>query len=499
MFRSGPLEEIPANGAFDLSNTLLDRSGGIFKRGGTSYRSDAFGTDGLRFIWDGWLAGGQKTLIGGPNGWAEIASGGHTSLGGSGLTVAGRPAVYEGKIYLPGGNTYDGTSLGFYGPSVAASGSTYYAAVANRILMVVGSKVFFSKIGKPAETDATDFWSMPGGVEILGLEPLRQSAAVFTTSGLYVIGNLGHELTDEDGNLQQTLDLYDADLVLWGNGGIAAWEGSLIVPGTGGVYLLSLGVSSERGGPVRISDPIVELYQEYVRSGFSPGQATVYQNHYLLPILGGGDVVDVLVCRLDLPLKDGRARPWTHLSGAGAKVGALATRVISGFSRTPELIGALYTPSNARAITCNYFQPSANTQTEHDGSVARWSMTTRAYTTGNLVPNLVQRLRTRYQLTGSSSPTIEGRISTESEVPEPGAGAWGTSFIWGVSTWNSPGNATYDRMEGEAPVSLDGVRPFAWHVRRKVRFASFRLSCADPVSQLQVQSLEVFIRPEGRI
>jgi hypothetical protein len=492
MFRSGPPQRIPSGGAYDLGNTLIDRNGGIFKRGGSEYRATAFGA-GLRLIWDGWLASGQTTLVASTTAFGKLAAGAVTNLGGPGLSQAGRPAAYEGKVYMPGGFTYDGTTVG-----AAAVTAPYYAVVANRLLAASGSRVQFSVIGDPTKFEALDFHELPGGVEILGIEGLRASAAVFTTAGVWVIGGLARNLVDAEGNVQQSLDLYSQDLVLWGSGGIAAWEGALIVPSTEAVYLLSLGVSSEHAQSfVRISDPIVDLYQDYVRSGYAPGQAAVHQNHYLLPIIGAGDVIDVLVCRLDATNSRGqRTYPWTHLGGSAAKLAALTTRIISGFSRTPELLGALY-GVDSRPVTLYYFQPTANSELDHDGTIPNWTITTRAYPTGNNVPNTVTKLKVRYQLTGPNDPTLSCGVSTESPVGAKGAATWG-NVSWGQFSWATPSAQTFELLAGEAPEDHDGSAPYSWHPRKKVRYIQFRLSSHDATSQLAIRSLEVSVRLQGR-
>lgn len=487
MYRSGPPQLIPANGAYDLSNTLIDRNGGIYKRGGSAFRATAFG-EGLRLIWDGWLAAGQTTLVASTSAFGKLAGGAVTSLGGPGLARAARPAVYAGKIYMPGGWTYDGTTVGS-----ESHASAYYAIAGNRLLAVSGSRVLISHAGKPDEAfDATDFHELPGGIEILGIEGLRSSAAVFTTGGVWVIGGLERELTDADGNPQRTQDLYSQDLVLWGSGGIAAYEGALVVPGTEGVYLLSLGVSSEKANSfVRISDPIVDLYQEYVRSGYAPGQAVVHQNHYMLPIVGAGDVIDLLVCRLDT-----KARPWTHLGGSGAKVAALTTRIVSGFSRTPELLGALY-GAESRPVTLAYLQPTANSELDHDSTKPNWTITTRAYPTGGSVRNTVTKLKVNYQMTGPSDPTIACAVSTESPVAASGEATWGT-VSWGAFSWATPSAQAMTTLDGQAPEDHDGSSPYSWHPRKKVRYIQFRLSSHDATSQLAIRSLELSVRPQGR-
>jgi len=73
MFRGVREDLIPPNGVYDATNGLLDSTGLIYKRGGSSYRNaSAFGTS-VQFVWDGYLTGGnQRTVIGTPSGWATI-------------------------------------------------------------------------------------------------------------------------------------------------------------------------------------------------------------------------------------------------------------------------------------------------------------------------------------------------------------------------------------------------------------------------------------------
>jgi len=496
MVRTGRPDQIPSNGAYDITNGLLDASGGVYKRGGSSYRSKAAFGAGLRLVWDGWLAhGGQTTILASTTAFGKLnAEGNVVNLEHGGLTVPGRPASYNGVLYLPGGVTYDGETV-----AKAAKEEPYYAVVANRLLAGSGHTVYFSKIKTPGTFEATDLWELPGGIEILGVESLRQSAIVFTTRGVWVISEMGKNLTDEAGNLQQTLDLYSSDLVLWGSGGIAAWEGGLIVPGTDAVWLVSLGVSSEKSQPFqRLSDAIEPLYREYVSNGYQAGQATVFANHYILPVIGNGEIVDVLVCRLDMqPVpKQSNWRPWTHLSGFGATCGAFATRVSSTSQRTPELLGGTYGAS-ARVLNGLFFAPGPAAMLDADGSVHKWSLTTRSYATGNLVANLINKIRLRYQMFNpNAAPKMKLEIAVE--TPSKGLSVWGL-FKWGAAVWGLPSAAAFEPVSGEAQQSTDAVVPFVWRVRKKRRLIRFRFSSADAVVALAVKSLELFVRPDGRV
>lgn len=497
MYRSGSPELIPPAGMYDAVNCLLDLLGGVFKRGGTSYRSNAgLGASGLRWIWDGSLAkNGQQTLVASPAEYARLkgVGEGFTGLTHGGQSNAIKPAVYEGVLYFPGGNTFDGETWG-----TAAKVAAHYTIVANRLVAAEGDHVWFSNIGKPGTFTATDYHVIPGGVTVLGLEAGRDSCVVFTTAGVYVISNMALNLTDSAGNVQQRIDRFSADLILWGVGGLAGWQGNLLVPGTDAIWLINRGVTSEAIKSFeRLTDPIRDLYSEYVKAGYAPGQAAVFENHYLLPIIGGGKVADLLVCRLDMP--QGRGQPpgaWTRFAGNGAQVGALTTRAATGASREPELLGAQYA-STSRVVTCNYFKPGPASMTDADATVPEWALETRAYITGQLVPNLVARLRARYVCWAETgSPKISARIAVES--PPSSLSVWG-AFIWGVGTWASTALGSYEALTGEAPPSANGIKPYSWRPHRKRRLVRFRLTCTEAAAELRLKGLELFVRAAGRL
>lgn len=494
IFRNASLDRIPKNGSWDIFNGLLDLQGGHFRRGGSVYRSVAAFGGGLRWIWDGYLASGHVTLLASPTAYGRLNSDGTvTNLGEGGLSAPVRPAVYGGIMYFPGGKTYDGTTW-----SVAAKTGTFVTIAGNRLIVGEGSRIRFSAIGDPTKFEATDFHEIPGGVEILGLEGSRESCVVFTTGGIWVINGIELQLTDEKGGVQQSLDHYSGDIVLWSDAGVSAWQGSLIVPGIDAVWMIKRGVTSEQVASfVRISDSIRDLYREYVSFGFTPGRAVVFNNHYLLPIIGGGHIVDLLVCRLDVsPAKGQPEGAWTRIGGYAGGVAALATRVNSGVAREPELLGAVY-DTTSRALTLTFFSPQETTRLDADGSTFEWSWQTPALPTGNLVPNLVSRIRLRYQLSDSEgSPTISAAIA--SDVPPAGVATWGT-FVWGIGTWASVVAGEYTVLDGEAPEDVSASSPFVWNVVKKERFVSFRFVCKSPSAALAVKALEMFTRPQGRI
>jgi len=486
MFRGVREDLIPENGAYDITNGLLDNTGTVYRRGGTSYRSIAAFGSSILFVWDGWLTAGQRTLIASPTAFGVLNGDGTvTSLSGGGVSSPRRASVLGGVLYLPGGQTYDGTSLGS-----AATTGTFYAVAGNRLFAATGSQVNFSAIysGTGAPTFApTDFHAMPEGVQIVGLQSLRNAVAVFTTGGIWIISNIGFDLTDADGNVQQRIDKYSSDLVLWGDAGIAAYEGGLVVPAADGVWLLSLGVESEARVPfARISDSIQKLYRQYVAAGYTPGQACAFNGHYFLPILDGSlTPVDLLVCRLDAP-----SRPWTHFSGYGAQLAALTVRTSVSSPRAPQLIGG--SAVAGRVLDLSYFQTVAATASDADGSPHPWSMQPRDVPTGPLNMNTIMSLEIGYDLSGSGAAITATQISGRQGVSGT---LWG-AFNWGGANWNA--SATIAPLSGQAPESPTGLDPYRWPIGKRERFARVRLDCTAAANYLTLRYLVLRIRSSGR-
>jgi hypothetical protein len=261
MFRSVAPELIPDSGAYDIVNGLLSIDGSIFRRGGTSWYTPnvGFGTR-VTLLWDGYLTNGGKTTVAGDKDfYGEIPQGGGDPFGtfgsGTGNTQPTRGVGYNGVLYLPNGHTYDGTTYTTMGTAVAIQ--PFYAVVSDRLLAAGGNRVYFSAIGDPTTWDPTDYWDMPDGCKIIGLQGLRDACLVFTTVGVFAISGLTQNLTDADGNTQQRLDRYSQEIVLWSDASIAAWAGGLVVASNDGVYIIHLGVASEAPQQFeRISDPV---------------------------------------------------------------------------------------------------------------------------------------------------------------------------------------------------------------------------------------------------
>ena len=488
MVRAVEPEVIPESGLYDEINGFYDERGGTFRRGGSTYRSveNLPPNSPLTFMWDGWLTGGQRTVVANESRLAILGSNGmFTQIAAAGLAAPARAAAMDGVLYLPGGATYDGTTIG-----VAAKVAPFYAVVANRLLAASGDRIDFSDIATPGTFGANDFHQVPGGVQIIGLEGLRDAAAVFTTDGIWIISNMAFDLTDADGNVQHRMDQYSRDIVLWGNAGIAAWQGGLIVPAVDAVWQLSLGVTSEAPAPFqRLSAAIDPLYQEYVALGYRPGLATVHRSHYFLPILNGLNVVDTLVCKLSSDRK-----PWSRLQGVAARCAALAVHK-EPTSPQPQLIGADYA---GRVQNLSWLDPGPLAASDADGSPIVWEQVLRAYATGPLNENTVTKIRASYQLVpthSSQNPKIKAYLR-RGHPAESGQTIWG-SFTWGSEPWSAP--LGDEALSPDAPYDLYGADPHSWPVRARERFVQFRLRLEEEAQQARLKRFEVFVRSNGRI
>jgi hypothetical protein len=388
MYQSVAPEQIPPDGAWDIENGLLEEDGAASSRGGSTYATTALsGLRNLTWIWSGYIGTTAVTLVADSADYGNVSAGAIANLGGAGRsTPAGRQAVMGSVLYLPGGlETISSVPAMAAAPAKVAP---FYTVVANRLLAGNGNRIDFSNIGVPGTFTPTDWHQLPDGVSLTGLEGLRDSAVCFTTHGIYVISNLALQLTDADGNVQHRVDRYSRDGVLWGDAGIAGWEGGLVAPMRDGVWLISLGVASEALQAYQLmSRPVADLYKGYVEAGYSPGGAAIYRGHYILPILSSGACVDTLVCRLDM-----KGTPWTRAVGVGARVRAV-TVTPAGQLLAAGALGRVY--------TLNWFDGAASTDV--DGSSVAFRLRTRDVAASRVSSALV-KLRAEYELSTYDVP-----------------------------------------------------------------------------------------------
>ena len=142
-------ELIPSNGLRDLTNGLLDLDGHLYKRGGPTFASAAFGSAGINAMWDGFLTGGQRTVLAASTGLAALDADNSTviALGGAGINSPLRPVGLVGLMFA-GSTMYAGARKAPYSAGTVAltagsktatgAGTAWLANVDAGMLMQVG-------------------------------------------------------------------------------------------------------------------------------------------------------------------------------------------------------------------------------------------------------------------------------------------------------------------------------------------------------------------------
>lgn len=369
--------------------------------------------------------------------------------------------------------------------------SHFYGHNGSRAVSVEGDKVYLAGFttdnnANPHSWDSTDYHELPKGVQGTGTIDVRDLQLVFTTRGLFTISGIENDLTDAAGNFQQRLDHVAPDLILWGNEGIATWQNTAVVPCVDGVWLVD-GVSS----PSRISDRIRARIREYVRRGYKPGLAAVFNGHYHLPILDtANDTVDYLICRLD------RGFAWSRATGTAATVSCLSAGIIttSGHDLEGPILYAAQNDAAARIVdNANFFVPDQTDGQDWDNTnfVKQWI--SRDYGTGGLQKNLVKRGRIRYELVGLGA-TMALSYSTGARLP--GLAEWGISD-WGQADWSTSG-ASYTSVTATGPVDPEGDDPFTFIIGARCRYLRLKSIVALAATHLSIRTLELQVRPTGR-
>jgi hypothetical protein len=254
---------------------------------------------------------------------------------------------------------------------------------------------------------------------VLGLWGIGDSAWVFTTAGTWRIDNLAFDAVDDAGNPQRPVQQVN-DAILWGDAGLAGYQGAIVVPAIDDAYLLGSDGSVEP-----VSEGIRPLYRAYVAAGYQPGLAAIHRGHYFLSILNGTTWVDTLVCRLDRPTQTPSGRviyPWTRWAGHAASV-AYAQR-IGSTTRTPKLLGLA-----AQRVTDLTATLDGQGITDADDSLIAFTATTNDIPLGF---GTATKVRARYEVVDERTDTFDrpdqtglsnGWLAWTSDLPDISAGA----------------------------------------------------------------------------
>lgn len=430
------------------------------------------------------VSNGSKTVTGAGTSWlATLDVGmllaGHSSggpIGGSLGVVASIDSDTQVTLRDAwAGTTLSGSAYGFWPMSLSAiaSANAHLAAVGvnQRLIVAVGNRAYYTPTSNPfAIADASqDYIELPSSSVIIGAYGLGSTCLLFTTDGLWAVSNMDIEPVDAFGNIQWSQQRINPNLILWGEPGICAYGPQTIVPAVDDVFLLSPDGSIES-----LSATIRPLYRSYVKAGYQPGLAAVHRGHYILPVLNGTTLVDVLVCRLD------RGAAWTRWAGGAA--GASYSVRVGSTTRTPKLLGV----SGLRVTDLSgVFEPDSGNALDADGTTSDCVVTTRDTASGQQ-PGFFGRARTRYELVddgsgGTAAPTVAvaftsdadaGVFTTLTEKGQQGGGAG-----WGVS---------------------DGSK-YQWALVAKRRERGrLRITVTGACASFVLRSVEWLMRPSGK-
>lgn len=369
--------------------------------------------------------------------------------------------------------TYD-TINGFF--DLPAIGATSYVAAAGsgtpRLIATIGNRAYITvSVADPAlslnfnnVTNATTYQEVPSNADIVGAEGVGDNALLFTTAGVYRISNLSLDPVDDFGNPQQQVTQLSKDMLLWGDLGVAAWAGSVIVPAFDDLYLLNVDGTAKpiSGERFRGDEGIRSLYRSYVSAGYAPGQAGVHRGHYWLTVVNGTTLVDVLVCRLD------RGFAWTRWSGHAA---GLAYTALRSGSSAPKLLGT----ASQRVTDLTTTLDATGNASEADGTTHTFTKISNDYDLGpGIRPDTAEKVRYVYETTGGTPTfTVSSAVGPE-----------GASFT----------AATLKRGGGAS----DGTDYSAWRVGRKAERIRFKFETSSALTSLILRRIEVTIRQAGQ-
>jgi hypothetical protein len=497
----------PGVGLYNAVNGLYNDDGDVYRRGGDAhYTPDDFGAP-MTFIWSGFLGTAASMLAATASGCFDGQTG--VAITGPGVNRPMLPAVVGSKLYLPNGQSW--TGVGNLVPWVLPalpSGTRHVCAAAGRLLAACGNRIAFSTAPPDAFAfNATDYHELPGGVVVMGMMALRDTAFIFTNFGLWTIANLAFDLTDAQGNPQQTLQLITPELSLWDESGLCEWEGRLVAPCTDRVYLID-GISA----PQPISDSIAPFYMRWVRGGYRPGGAKVFRNHLFLPILDRATLTPqtLLVCRLNRPA---RARylyfPWSTFTGHPA---GMVSGDVSLLSATPKFLLA-HSDGQIAEFT-DVFNPSEQVALDTDDAPFEFDVETRDFPTGNGQPNHIREVRLRYTLDGHATVTAGYSYGSKAQLykdliasgqtyaqvdaayPNYEALLHGPGWTSGLPTGPDEPERFWTVL-GDLSLSEPGLDPARWRLvgARRVRFARLRFRTEDAPNSLIIHHVDMGVRP----
>lgn len=375
-----------------------------------------------------------------------------------------------------------------------------YATIAERLIWVDGhNKIRFSARTKPHTIDQTDYHELDDGSTVIAVPVLGNDLLACTNRGITAIRNMAYNLTNALGELQQREDKLN-EIVAWGPAGIVPYRGALVVPATDGVYLMD-SIST----PVPLASGIAPRYRRRVGRGYAPGQAAIWRDHLILPIVGGdGEPVDTLISRLDRPISARGTQyfPWTTAS-AGARSPSFCARPPAQQGEVPSLLAVV---DSALCDATRIFEPASFAIADHDDTPPTLEWVTRAFATGSPPSiNRVRRVRLIYELEAAygATPylTLDYCAGDLRDVARWDEEDW-DEFDWESADdppldWQPA--LDFDTGDPKQAGPDDGTGGANFYLAAQGRYIRFRIRSSGLCTKLTIRSIEMFSAVGGRM
>lgn len=307
---------IDERGARKIRNGLLGEDGSVFKRGGSiSHSAEPF-DDELRWIWEGYLAPGRRTVFASPDNFGVLDSDDETplDLGGAGLTLPANAKEINGLLFIGGGIIYGGaqTETADYSTgtvtttngsaTIEGAGGTDWSPdiVPGMLFRISGERVYV--VASVADDDTLTLTENYEGTTAAGkaytLKRLEAATTPYNSSAIYAVigdrlititgstlrfterGNPHSQVSDDFHSFEEGVQILGAESI----------GQSLLVFTTGGITAISnmaLSLTDPAGNVQHRLDNISRDLILWGQTGI-----TSYQGGLVVPMLDGVYLLD---------------------------------------------------------------------------------------------------------------------------------------------------------------------------------------------------------------
>lgn len=536
-------DEVPTNGFENGINCLIDDDGLPYRRGGSSHKSNAgFGTGGLRFLWDGYLSPGQRTIFAtsGKFGVLDADDATPVDLGNGGLSVVAKAASVGGLLVFPGGQLYGGsrsTAVGYNtgtadatlgSDAVVGHGTAWLAnAVPGQLFVFNGRYSVIKSVDSDTAITLTEPFlgatAAGGGYAIQNFGTAPKVADIYLAISNRLLACVDNRIYEsvigdpQDFPGDEYLELPGGVRIL----GAEASRDVAIIFTTAGVWAISgtaFDLTDADGNPQQRLEQITRDLILWSWAGIA-----TWGNSLVVPGVDGVWLVDSVSA--PQRITGGMAAKYKSYVDAGHHTG-FAT-VFNGHYFLPildssnafvDLLSCRLTPTRrGRGLPTFGW-------TRHDNDGAHMvGVTVRTATAvarqpyligGHLTTGRVEKLSyfsetaatasdadgtahvwelvTREYFTGGLVENFVKKLRARYELVDSGAVNPTLSAAW------AEGDDAYSALTGAAPEADLTDDPYPWKVSKTRRAIHFRLRSAGAAAKCRLHSLELFVRPSAR-